>query len=731
MTAVDETELVTERPLLRRLADRMGIQPSYLDQTGEKLRMTSDATREALLSAMGFRVHTEEETAEELRTLRRAKRREWLEPVRVVRQRSRSLSRVRVRVPATRASAVGWTLTLRTEEGMEQQWTGTVDGGPSRRATLTLPVVPPLGYHELHVEFSTGARRRRAIQRLIVVPSQATAPEARLRGRRGFGITANLYSVRSARNWGAGDLGDLGVLAQWVAHEGGTFVGVNPLHVLRNAGYDVSPYSPISRLFRNVIYLRADDVPEMAHLPELRAHIESGDFQAELRELREAATVDYERVMALRTPVLEALHGAFVSHEVARGTRRARAYAAYLEREDPQLTGYATFMAIAEQEGPDARQWPAELRDARSPSVAAFRDANRDRVDYHRWIQFELDRQLGDAAIEAAREGLTLGLYQDLAVGSAPSGSDVWANPELFVQGATVGAPPDMYSDEGQNWGLPAINPHVLRASGYEYWTRLLRASFRHAGALRIDHALGLFRMFWVPLGESARAGAYVTSFSEELFGILALESVRHGALVVGEDLGTVPPEVPKVLARWGVLGSKVAVFERDFHSGRFASASAYPRLSLATVNTHDLPPLAGWMNARDIELRGELGDLADPAQRRTMHEGRMSDRGALVQSLVDARLLGDDAHHRLTPQQLVAAIHAFIRRTPAALVGLSLDDLAFESEPVNIPGVWQDRYASWSRRMRMTLEELVASEHTVAALGHEHPVEPAGRGDA
>ena len=715
-----------DRPLLRQVADRMGIQASYVDQTGETLRVTSDATRERLLSAMGYAVATEAEAAGTLRALRHAKRHQWLEPVRVVRQRSRTLSQVRVRVPASREAEVRWTLTLRTEEGLVAQWEGTLEGGRSRRALLTMPVVPPLGYHELHLEFVSGARTRRAMQRLIVVPAQAAAPEARLRGRRGFGITANLYTVRSAQNWGAGDLGDLSALAQWVAHEGGTFVGVNPLHVLRNAGYDVSPYSPISRLFRNSIYLRVDNIPELAHLPEVQAHILSNEFQSTLRELRDAPMLDYERVMAVRTPVLEALHQAFVTHEVGRRTRRARTYAAYLEREDPQLTGYATFMAIAEREGPDARQWPDELRDARSASVAQFREEHASRVDYHRWIQFELDRQLGSAATDAAREGLTLGLYQDLAVGSAASGSDVWANPELFVQGATVGAPPDMYSDEGQNWGLPAINPHVLRATGYEYWTRLLRASFRHAGALRIDHALGLFRMFWVPLGESARSGAYVTSFSEELFGILALESVRHGALVVGEDLGTVPPEVPKVLARWGVLGSKVAVFERDFHTGRFADAHAYPRLSLATVNTHDLPPLAGWMDARDIQLRGELGDLADPAQQRGMHEGRMSDRGALVQSLVDARLLGDDAHHRLTAAQLVAAIHAFIRRTPAALVGLSLDDLAFESEPVNIPGVWQDRYPSWSRRMRTPLEQLLTHEGTAEALGHERPVQVA-----
>jgi 4-alpha-glucanotransferase len=275
-----------------------------------------------------------------------------------------------------------------------------------------------------------------------------------------------------------------------------------------------------------------------------------------------------------------------------------------------------------------------------------------------------------------------------------------------------------MYSDEGQNWGLPAIDPHELRRTGYDYWTRLLRAGFRHAGALRIDHALGLFRMFWVPLGQSARTGAYVSSFAHELFGILALESARHNALVVGEDLGTVPPEVPQVLARWGVLSSKVQVFEREFHSGRYLGAAEYPRMALATVNTHDLPPLVGWAQARDILIRSEVGDLADPVTSSAMRAMRDHERSALITSLIEAGLLTHGAHEHLPAEELIVAVHSFIRRTPSVLVGLSLDDLALESAPVNIPGVWQDRYPSWSRRMQERLEEILASMRTVNGLG-------------
>jgi 4-alpha-glucanotransferase len=706
----------TARPALHRLAQHLGIAASYLDQSGGEERVTTDETREKLLAAMGIDASTEEGARAAVRALRRRRRHEWIAPVRVVRQRSRSLRTLAVRLPAWHVHEVRWTLRLRTEDGLESEWHGAMFGGPARRVALALPVVPPLGYHDLSIELEAEGRRLAATQRLIVVPSRCTAPEARLHGRRAFGVTANLYTVRSERNWGAGDLADLSRLTEWTAQVGGAFVGVNPLHALRNEGYDVSPYSPITRLFRNPLYIAVEDVPELAHDAWARARIATPEFQAELAELRAAHMLDYGRIKALRAPVLASLHRTFAARE--RATPRGRAYAAFVTREDPQLTQFATFMAISEREGPDARQWPEPLRDANGAAVTALRVELAERVDFHRWLQFELDRQLGCAASDAARAGLGLGIYQDLAVGSAPSGSDVWANPGLFVPGATVGAPPDMYSDEGQNWGLPAIDPHVLRQTRYDYWIRLLRAGFRHAGALRLDHALGLFRMFWVPAGASAREGTFVKSFTHDLFGILALESVRHGSLVVGEDLGTVPPEVPRVLARWGVLGSKVVVFERDFHTGRFRAARDYPRLALATVNTHDLPPLVGWLEQRDLMLRSEVGDLTDPEQQRGMRDARTSDRYALIEMLVEAGLLPESARENVRSEPLIAALHAFVRRTPSALVGLSLDDLAREAEPVNIPGIWQDRYPSWSRRMRDTLEELLADPSTTRMLG-------------
>jgi 4-alpha-glucanotransferase len=261
---VHHTEHIA-RPLLRRLADRMGIVESYVDQSGGEVRHTSDFTRQRLLAAMGIDASTEKRAAKALRAHKVAAQRRWIDPVRVVRQRRTSLSRVAVRVPALHAERVQWTLRLRTEEGIETWWSGQMHGGPARKEVLSLPVIPPLGYHDLTVTFEGAGEHHTATQRLIIVPPQCTPPETRLHGHRGFGLTTNLYTVRSDTNWGAGDIGDMKTIAEWVGQHGGAFVGMNPLHALRNDGYDVSPYSPITRLFRNPLYLRVHDIPEFRY----------------------------------------------------------------------------------------------------------------------------------------------------------------------------------------------------------------------------------------------------------------------------------------------------------------------------------------------------------------------------------------------------------------------------------------------------------------------------------
>lgn len=702
---------------LRELAARFGIIDAYVSQSSET-RVTRDETRRALLAAAGFDVSDDDATWASLEALRRVDDDALLAPTRVM-EVGRSAC-MRVRAPASRATSGPWRLELRLETG-----THLVSEGPWRgEADLDLPLPPdlPLGYHTASLALSAGGREWHAEQTLIVVPPQCVPPSDLLGPQPGFGLIANLYTIRSHTNWGVGDFTDLGALATWTGAVGGDFVGVNPLHALLNRNGDISPYSPVSRLFRNPIYIDVNAVPELEMSDSIRARVTSPEFCAELEALRDTPMVRYEQVMAVKGIALDALHRVFIECVRGSGNTRDRAYRAFVDAHEPALTRFATWMAIAEhQHNADWSTWPSEFRDSDSAAVEQFAATHAHRIDYHRWVQFEADRQLGAAAQRARDSGMRIGLYQDLAIGSSPMGADTWAHADQFVRGVNVGAPPDPYSATGQNWGLPPLDPRALRRTGYRHFRDLIRAGFRHAGALRIDHVMGLFRLFWIPEGMAGTEGAYVRYPAEDLLGIVALESIRNKAVVVGEDLGTVPDDVPPALAKWGMLSSKVLYFEREWHGdGGFKPASAYPALSLATANTHDMPTLSGFWAERDITVRREVGLIADDAEEARARAERDRERGALVRLLDEERLLPGGTVR--SSSELRAAVHGFLWSTPAQLVGLSLDDLAGEMEAVNVPGVGPDKYPSWTRKMRADLETITTSDDADVILAHSRP---------
>ena len=721
---------------LHQLAARVGILAEYVDQTGREIRRTPDATRVAILGALGFDADNEHEVRAALARLDAAEAEHLLPRTRVAVQGD-AAALLTLRRPASVAGEFRWRVEVELESG---ETLGATGRGDATLVDVRLPAVPPLGYHRVRASLDAGGRERVAQQRLIVVPPRCLDPADVLGGERRWGVTANLYAVRRAGDWGVGDLTSLGELLAWSAERGAAFVGVNPLHALRNRGWDVSPYSPVSRLFRNTLYLDVERVPELAASDEARALLASPDVQWALGELRAAPRVEYDRIAALKRRVLAALHRGFVREHRGRGTARGGDYARYVAEQGEALTDFATFCALEEwfEQGgespvahaassaaasPDApparpgwwREWPDAYHDPRSAAVALWREANAEAVDFHRWAQFELDRQLAAAAARGRGAGMPLGLYQDLAIGTAPNGSDPWAFPGIFLGGVSVGAPPDAYARQGQDWGLPPLDPRRLADSGYDYYVRLVRAGLRHAGALRIDHVLGFFRQFWIPHGMPGSQGAYVAFPTDDLFGILALESARARALVVGEDLGTVPPEVPEVLHRWGVLSSKVMHFERDEHGG-YRGSPHYPALALATADTHDMATLEGFWSAHDVDLRGQVGLLANEWEVREAHEARGRERWALVCMLRDEGLLPRDRDP--SSLELRAAVHAFLRRTPSWLVGLSLEDIVGEREPVNMPGVPQERFSSWTRRLAVPLEALRERDDVAQALG-------------
>lgn len=691
------------RPQLRALAAQVGILPSYVDQSGHT-RPTRDETRVALLTAMGIAASSDAEARDSLAEMRAESRLLLVDPVRVSGARAARHLAVRA-MPPHRA----WSVEVTGEDGARLR----ISGRGARRS-ITLPRLP-LGYHRVRIEIA--GQDRGAEQRLIIVPASCLTPRERLGSHRVFGILANLYTLRSACNWGFGDLSDLRRLVEWSAQIGAAFVGINPLHALDNRGDQISPYSPISRLYRNVLYLDVTAMPEWADLSEVERRELAGAER--LSELRRVERVDYDAVRSLKWPAFLALHRRFAADHRDANTVRGRAYARYLASEGDALQRFAAFAALREhfeQKGVhDWHRWPAAYRDPRSASVRDFIASHREAIDLHCYLQFEIDRQLAALAETAQACGMPIGVYQDLALGSSRRGSDPWTFPGLFLDRVEVGAPPDNYSPTGQNWSLPAVDPRALTASGYDYWIRVLRAALRHAGALRIDHVLGLVRQYWIPTGSSRAAGAYVRFPTQDLLGILALESRRAGALVIGEDLGTVPRGLSRDMQRWSLLSTRVLYFERT-RDGGFRSSRSYPRRALVGANTHDLAPLAGFWEGRDLLLRRRAGLLPDDRALAAARRQRERERRALLRRLRRDRALtaaqqGPDAC------DLRGAVHAFLAQSPSVLVGLSLDDLSGESIPVNLPGVPLRRFPSWSRRMRLPIEALAGDVSVARAL--------------
>uniref|UniRef100_UPI003D7CA8B8 4-alpha-glucanotransferase n=1 Tax=Kineococcus sp. SYSU DK012 TaxID=3383133 RepID=UPI003D7CA8B8 len=666
-------------PQLLELAAACGVATRFTDWRGRESAVHR-STIEAVLTAMGLDVSGPAAVDDALREVRLRPWRRTLPPI-VVTREGRT-HHVPVHVPHGDPAE----LVVELEDGggwaglrQVDRWVDPVhvDGRLTGRATFEVPDDLPLGWHVLRVHTPSGD----SACPLVVTPDALELPPALQRGR-SWGYQAQLYSVRSARSWGVGDLADLAELSSAAAEQGAGWVLVNPLAAASPVPpMEPSPYLPTTRRFVNPLYLRVEDVREVAYLPPAdRAAVE--ELAAGCRATNtDPGEIDRDAVWAAKRRALEVVfrHG--------RTPAREAAFRRYVADEDPGLSDFATWCALAERHGLPVSAWPREVATPEAAAASGAAAELAERVDFHRWLQWQCDEQLRTAQDMATAAGTGPGIVHDLAVGVHPDGADVWSLGDALAHGVTVGAPPDAFNQQGQDWSQPPWRPDRLAEQAYAPFRDMVRTILRHAGGLRVDHVLGLFRLWWIPQGSPASEGTYVRLDHEALIGILALEAQRAGAVVVGEDLGTVEPWVRDYLAERGVLGSAVLWFEYDGASPR--PPEDYRELALASVTVHDLPPTAGYLAQEHVALRDRLGLLTQPVEEERRRDRAEQDR---ILGLVRERgLLREDAGEQGT----VEALHRYLALAPSLMIGVSLVDAVGDRRTQNQPGTSLE-YPNW-----------------------------------
>ncbi len=688
-------------PALRQLADAYGIATEFWDWQLRHVDVPAE-TVVKVLAALDVDAATPEAAEQALQAHHDAPWRRMLPPSLVIREGWAPSVDVHVRhgEPASvwidlEAGGVRSSLE-QLENWSEPRY---LDGRWVGQATFRIPGDLPLGYHTLRA-WSAGDEASAA---LIVTPSWVGFPD-RMGDRRVWGIATQLYSVRSAQSWGVGDVGDLEDLAVWGGAElGAGFVLINPLHAAEPATpMEPSPYLPTTRRFQNPLYLRVERIPEYADL-DATARRTVSTLRAKVhKDLDALDRIDRDLAWSAKRKALRLIHA------VKRSAGREIAYRAYRTREGKGLDDYATWCVLFEVHGPDWHEWPEELRHPASGAVTEFRKSNADAVDFYRWLQWVLDEQLSTTQAAAIRAGMALGVMHDLAVGVHPEGSDSWALQDIFAQGVTVGAPPDAYNQNGQDWAQPPWRPDRLAEQAYAPFRDMVSTVLRSAGGVRVDHIIGLFRLWWIPKGHGPTEGTYLRYDHEALVGILALEAKRARALVVGEDLGTVEPWVRDYLRERGILGTSILWFEFEFNgSGAPLRPEWWREYCLASVTTHDLPPTAGYLAGDHVRLRSSLGlltrsleeELAADDAERSAWLTELRNRGALSPAVMAAAeaALDPDAPDALDSevQATVLALHRYLTWTPSRLISVALSDLVGDRRTQNQPGT-VDEYPNW-----------------------------------
>ncbi|OOH89025.1 4-alpha-glucanotransferase [Pasteurellaceae bacterium 15-036681] len=589
---------------------------------------------------------------------------------------------------------------------IHSQWQLTLENGELiqgkvKRNRIELPRNLPLGYHQLTLT------KIAAQCRIIITPERAFQPTEIEQKKKLWGAILQLYTLRSESNWGIGDFGDLQQFLVKLAEKGGDFVGLNPIHSLFPANPEgASPYSPSSRVWQNILYINVNAIEAFQQSEQAQQWFNSADTQQQLAEARQKEYVDYTQVMQLKLAGLRLAYQQFKQQDQTD-------FEQFIAENGETLKVQGTFDALhhwlssqfSEQWG--WNYWDTKYQSYHTACVAEFQAEQQDLVRFYMWLQFVAQQQLKACNELAKQLAMPIGFYRDLAVGVADNGAETWADKDLFVLDASVGAPPDIMAPQGQNWGLSPMHPEVLQQRGYQPFIDLLRANMKDCGALRIDHILGFARLWWVAKGDSAANGAYVKYPLQDLLSILALESQRHQCLIIAEALGTVPKGMLETLEQKGILAYNIFYFEYDQQGSK--PLANYPYQSMTTLSTHDLPTVKGYWQSYDFELGQKFGvypnEKVVDMLKRTRLQNKAEIRRAVEQSGQTLEADSDNVSQIFTHQ-----LQAYVADTDSVLFGSQPEDWLNMLEPVNIPGT-STEYPNWRRKLSKTVEEIFADK--------------------
>lgn len=706
--------------VIEKLVEIRGIESNYID-AWDKPAVVSDESKAKLLSNMGYTVDDEAKLGQELQDFIAQNWMQPLNPVQVNRKGEAIVIAVRLPIELVNDN-YALQVTLENGEILSKSIVPSdgelinvahIDDVEIQEYILDLGEDLTIGYHEVALLGSDDDKI--ADMRLIVAPKACYKQPNIENGEKVWGLSVQLYCVRSENNWGIGDFSDLSYLIQESGRQGAQFVGLNPIHALYPANPNAcSPYGPSSRRWLNFIYIDVtklqgyedDSVQEIVKAPE---------FQAALQHVRNVDHVDYEAVTQLKLKVLKAIFDVQWAKYLSKNTKVNKVFKAFIAEGGESLDMLATYDAIQEslaQRGEASWGWPVfpkELSEYHNAGVAKFKKANNKNVKFYMYLQWQAALQVEAAQNKAYESGMSIGIYRDLAVGVSEGSAEIWGNRDLYVTEASVGAPPDVLGPLGQNWGLPPMDPETLYQQRYQPIIDLFSSNMQSAGALRMDHVMALLRLWWVPKGEDAKSGGYVYYPVDDLLGILALESHRHQSLVIGEDLGTVPDEIRIKLAENGMHSYRVFFFEQA-KDGGFYSPHHYPEQSMSTLTTHDMPTLAGFWHCHDLELGKQLGlypsDEVLQELYTSRHENKQQILNTLHGHLSIPEWIGRHVEQVGMRKELNHGMQYHMAKGSSALLSLQLEDWLEMDKPVNIPGTFEE-YPNWKRKLTHNLEEI------------------------